>query len=153
MKLKRILLGIAALVISGAAVAQNTLPPFITGANNENRQSIFEVGYLRILRNQTLTALAGGAQAGTQLTTGLNRITTVATGGDSAQLPVLSGGIMVVVINAAAANSMNVFPPTGGIINAGAANAAFAVAAGKTAIFFQAIDTSGATIWYAVLTA
>lgn len=152
MKLKRILLGLLALGLSGAALAQTMLPPYITGTDTANRQSIFEVGMLRITRNQALTALAGGAQAGTALNLGYNRFTVVVTAGDSAQLPAVSGGVMVVVTNADASDSMNVFPQTGGIINAGAANAAFAVAAGKTAIFFQAIDTSGATIWYVVLT-
>lgn len=151
MKLKRILLGLLALALSGAAVAQTTLPPFISGTSDENRNSIFQVGILRLTRNTALTALAGGAQAGTALNLGYNRFTVVATAGDSAQLPAVSGGVVIVVTNADAADSMNVFPQTGGIINAGAANAAFAVAAGKTAIFFQAIDTSGATIWYCVL--
>lgn len=152
MKLRHILLGVLALAISGAAIAQTTLPLFITGTDDQNKNSIFQVGMLRLTRNTALTALAGGAQAGTALNLGYNRFTVVATAGDSAQLPAVSGGVMVVVTNADAADSMNVFPQTGGIINAGAANAAFAVAAGKTAIFIQAIDTSGATIWYVVLT-
>lgn len=153
MKLKRILLGLLALALSGAAVAQTTLPPFISGTDDQNRNSIFHVGILRLTRNTALTALAGGAQAGTALNLGYNRFTVVVTAGDSAQLPAVSGGAVIIVTNADAADSMNVFPQTGGIINAGAANAAFAVAAGKTAIFIQAIDTSGATIWYCVLTA
>lgn len=153
MKLRNILLLGLACLISGVALAQTTLPPFISGTDNTFSRSVFEVGFLRIVRNQTLTALAGGAQAGTTLNVGYNRFTTVASGNDSAQLPALSGGVMVVVTNAAAANALAVFPQTGGIINALSANAAFSVAAGKTVIFFQAIDTSGATIWYAVLTA
>lgn len=153
MKLKRILLGLAALAISSVALAQTVLPPFLSGSETSYGRSIFEVGMLRVARNTALTALAGGAQAGTALNLGYNRFTVVATAGDSAQLPALSGGVVVIVTNADAADSMNVFPQTGGIINAAAANAAFAVAAGKTAIFIQAIDTSGATIWYAVLTA
>jgi uncharacterized protein (DUF2126 family) len=84
-----------------------------------------------------LTALVGGAQAGTALTVGINRFTTVASAADSAQLPASVAG--TVVINAAAANSMNVFPQTGDIINALAANAAFAVAANKTATFYCAV--------------
>jgi hypothetical protein len=86
-----------------------------------------------------LTALVGGAQAGTALTVGINRFTTVASAADSAQLPASVAGTVVTVINAAAANSMNVFPQTGDIINALAANAAFAVAANKTATFYCAV--------------
>jgi hypothetical protein len=108
---------------------------------------------LRLGSNTAMAALAGGAQAGTALNLGYNRFTTVATTADSAQLPALSGSVIVIVTNAHASNAVAVFPQTGGIINALSANAAFSVAAGKTAIFIQAIDTSGATIWYAVLTA
>lgn len=149
MKMKRILLGLLALAISGAALAQTTLQPFLSGTNTEWRQSIFQVGMLRFTRNETLTALAGGAQAGTALSLGLNRVTVVATAADSVQLPLVTGGVMVVVVNADAADSLNVFPQTGQTINALSANTAFAVAAGKTAIFFQALDGS----WWAVLTA
>jgi predicted alternative tryptophan synthase beta-subunit len=55
----------------------------------------------------------------------------------------------LVVINAAAANSMNVFPAVGEKINAAAANAAFAMAANKTAVFY----VTGAGQWHALLTA
>lgn len=86
-----------------------------------------------------LTALAGGAQAGTALNAYVNRFTTVATIADSAQLPAALPGRSVVVVNAAAANSMNVFPKTGEYIDAGAVNAAVAVAAAKTRVFFCAV--------------
>lgn len=151
MKIKRLLLGLAAVLVSSLALAQTTLAPYITGTSNEHRREILEVGMLRLPQvNNALTALVGGAQAGTQLTLGYNRFTVVTTAGDSAQLPVVSGAVLVIVTNADSADSMNVFPPTGGTINAGSANAAFAVAAGKTAIFIQAVD--GGT-WYALLTA
>lgn len=96
-----------------------------------------------------LVALAGGAQAGTALSKDVNRFTTVATAADSAQLPAAEVGMAIVVINAAAANSMNVFPQTGESINALANNTAFAVASNKTAIFFCAL----AGKWNVVLTA
>lgn len=83
-----------------------------------------------------LTALAGGAQAGTPITTFISRFTTVATAADSAQLPTALPNRMVIVANDAAANSMNVFPQTGESIDAAAANAAVAIAAGKRRIFF-----------------
>lgn len=155
MKLKRILLlGLAALAISGAALAQNVLPPFITGADTSYNRSIFSIGMLRLPNlNNALTALVGGAQAGTALNLGYNRFTTVTSGSDSAQLPAVGGAVVIVVTNAAASNALAVFPQTGGIINALSANASFSVAAGKTVIFIQAVDTSGATVWYALLTA
>ena len=98
-----------------------------------------------------LTALAGGAQAGTPLREGINRVTTVATAADSSQLPSTQDvtGEDLIVINAAAANSMNVYPATGEKINALAANAAFAMAANKAALFV----ITGAGQWHAILTA
>jgi hypothetical protein len=53
------------------------------------------------------------------------------------------------VVNAAAANSMNVFPAVGEKINALAANAAFAVAANKVAVFY----VTGPGQWHSLLTA
>jgi hypothetical protein len=76
-------------------------------------------------------AQAGGAQAGTPITASMARFTTVATAGDSAQLPVGVSGREITVTNATA-TSMNVFGQTGDVINALSANTAFAVAAGKT---------------------
>lgn len=82
-----------------------------------------------------LVAFAGGGQAnGTKITTQMARFTTVATIADSATLPAAVPGMSYTVSNAAA-NSMNVFPATGEIINALAANAAFAVAGAKTCEF------------------
>ena len=96
-----------------------------------------------------MTALSGGAQAGTALKASLNRFVTVAAGGDSAQLGVSAGGIQVIVANAHATNAMNVFPQTGDKINALAANAAFSVPAGKTCSFY----CMGAGTWHSLLSA
>ena len=98
-----------------------------------------------------ITALAGGGQANAiAVTAQVNRVTTVATAADSIKLPpAVPGQWPIVIINAAAANSMNVFPSTGDAINALSANTAFAMAANTTAIFFCAV----AGTWNSVLTA
>lgn len=104
---------------------------------------------LNISSVDALTARAGGGQAlGTALTEAFNRVTTVATIADSVKLPAAKAGMWVVAINAAA-NSMNVFPSTGETINAGAADAAFAVAGGKTVLFVCANNGK----WYGILSA
>jgi len=96
-----------------------------------------------------LTAHAGGGQgSATAITTMMSRFTTVATIADSAILPTGVAGMNLTVINATA-NSMNVFPDTGSTINGGAANAAYALAGGKTAIFY----TTVAGAWHAILSA
>jgi len=97
----------------------------------------------------SLTAHAGGGQgSATPLTAMMNRVTTVATTADSVILPTGVAGMSIVVINAAS-NSMNVYPDTGSTIDAGSANAAKAVAGGKTATFF----TTVAGAWHSILTA
>lgn len=97
-----------------------------------------------------MVALAGGAQAGTAIKSMINRFITVVTAADSAQLPVSAPGIgPITVVNAAAANAMNVFPQVGDAINAIAANGAFSVPAGKTATF----TCTSAGRWHSVLSA
>lgn len=97
-----------------------------------------------------LTAHAGGGQgSATPLTAAINRVTTVATAADSVVLPASSAGLSLTVINAAAANSMNVFPASGEAINALSANTAFAIAAGKAVEFY--CTNSGQ--WHTILSA
>ena len=97
-----------------------------------------------------ITAHAGGGQAlATQLTTLLNRVTTVATAADSVKLPVAVGGIGGLTVANSTANACAVFPSTGDQINGAGANAVFSVPAGKTATF----NAMGTLNWHAVLTA
>lgn len=107
---------------------------------------------IRFASQDNITAKAGGGQ---QTNTPLNasislhRITTVANANDSVTLPPALAGSLYVLTNAAAANSMNVFPSKGDSINALGANNAFAMAAGKVAIFICV--TAGQ--WHSILTA
>lgn len=97
-----------------------------------------------------LTAHAGGGQGSAlPLTSSINRITTVGTAADSVALPASQPGMQITVYNAAASNSANVFPASGDAINALGANAAFALAAGKNAVFGCAV----AGQWHAILSA
>lgn len=97
---------------------------------------LFTTGTLYRSFTDGLVALAGGGQAGaTPITTGLTTAGTVATAGDSVLLPSAAPGAHPLVANAGA-NSLNVFPAIGEVIGAGAANAAFAIPAGKAAQFF-----------------
>lgn len=66
-------------------------------------------GLLYESETDNITAHAGGGQASaTALTTELNRVTTVATAGDSVKLPVSAPGLTIIVINHGA-NSMQVY--------------------------------------------
>jgi hypothetical protein len=106
-------------------------------------------GHIKFSVKNGIVAFAGGGQANaTVLPADINRVSTVATAADSTKLPKAVPGLDVTVYNAGA-NSMNVFPLTGDNINALAANAAFAVAAGKNVQFGCAV----AGTWHAILSA
>ena len=83
-----------------------------------------------------ITAYAGGGQANAVLLTGNRcRVTTVGSAGDSVKFPPGLVSNKVLVMNSAAANSMNVFPATGEQINDGGANVQVAHLAGKLALY------------------
>ena len=97
-----------------------------------------------------VTAAVGSSQAtGVAVTAAITRVTTVGTAGDALTLPKAAPGLQLVVINAAAANSMDVFPAVGDAINALSADAALAVAANKTVLLVCAV----AGFWNAIVTA
>lgn len=97
-----------------------------------------------------VTASTGSTQAtGVPVTTAITRVTTVAVAGDALTLPPAVPGMSLVVINAAAANSMDVFPAVGNSINALSGDAALAVAANKTVLLVCAV----AGVWNAIVTA
>lgn len=81
-------------------------------------------------------AAAGATQATAAQATGDNIIVTSAAAGTGIILagPAFSAGDSVQVANLGA-NAVLVYPPSGGVINALAANAGFSVAAGKVAMF------------------
>src|ERR1700746_1852287 len=98
-----------------------------------------------------IVAKAGGGQPPTSpLNVGitLHRIVTVANANDSVTLPPSRGGAFYIVANAHASNSANVFPSLGDAVNALGANNAFALAAGKVALFFCV----SAGQWHSLLT-
>ena len=153
---KRIFAAIIAIVAAGTVAFAVT----VTGQFTQTQNQVVKGAYFRMSTHVGLTALAGGAQAGTALDAGYNVVTTVASGNDSVQLPEcrsqaegLGGlgstdGLLVIVTNAAAANSMNVYPQTDDAINALGANAAYAMAANKTAAF---VCNGTTETWYSIL--
>lgn len=111
---------------------------------------IISTGLLTGSAANALTAHAGGGQGSAlALTKQINRVTTVASAGDSVKLPASAAGQFVVVVNAAAANAMDCFPASGEAINALSANTALSIAANKTVVFFCAV----AGTWNSILTA
>lgn len=137
---------------AGALIAHLGTGQWVSSLDVQNAVNFGGLATNSVVDN--LTALAGGGQTGAVLCSGfINRFTTVATGNDSSILPSPAQGgtvgTILLVTNAAAANSMNLFPDVGASINAGSANAAFAVAAAKTAMLIR----TGSLKWHAILTA
>ena len=82
-----------------------------------------------------VVAVAGGGQsAKPNITATMTRVTTVAAANDSLTLPQAAPGLRYKVINKGA-NSLNVFPLSGDLVNALAVNAAFALATTKSVEF------------------
>lgn len=142
--MKRFLLSLVALAgILGAAHAVN-----ITGSNTANQNQIVSVGYERLSVTNAITAAAGGgATNAVLLTSAFNRVTVVASAGDSVKLPACVAGaanagmsntvgVWIWVANADSTDSMDVFPATGDGINAlTVTTGQFAILAGKSAMF------------------
>lgn len=113
----------------------------LSPASNVTFTSVTTTGLNISSHANAITAFAGGGQgSATALTKAINRITTVTTTGDSVKLPSALAGETVVVINAAAANSLNCFPASGDAINALSANTAIAMAANSKLTFVCAVN-------------
>ena len=133
---------------------KHTQRPYIIGPLGELTGFVSQTGrettFPAASADNALTANSGGGQANAvQLNYHITRVTTVGAGGDSVKLPKALVGMQMVVINAAASNSMNVFPSSGEQINALGNDTAFAVAANKAAWFICALNGQ----WHSVLTA
>jgi len=90
-----------------------------------------------------ITAFATGGQANaTQLTEGINDVTTVATAADSVKYPAAVAGLFVIVKNSDA-NAMDLFPASGDSINGLAVDTAISVPGGSVVIAF----CRDATVW------
>ena len=110
----------------------------------------YSQGYTTETALNGITAHAGGGQSSaTPLPAMINRVTTVASAGDSVLLPASAPGMELTVVNATATNAMNVFPNGTDAINALSASTAFSVAAGKTATFY----CTNAGQWHSILSA
>lgn len=118
-----------------------------TGVSDSN--PLFQTLRLAVLDG--IKALAGGGQSQNPIDGSYSafRVTTVATGNDSVTLPAAKPGLILALTNAAASNSMNVFPLKGDSINALGVNTAFAMAANKVALFICLATGQ----WHSILTA
>ncbi len=87
---------------------------------------------------------------GTPLTTAYNIVTTsTATTADGVRLPASKPAGCVVKVHNASANTIEVFPPTGGTINGGSVDASVTIATTKTRDFYN----TTALTWFSSLSA
>lgn len=99
-----------------------------------------------VIDSITAAVSAAGTTQGTAtgLVSNINNVTVVATGATGVRLPTAVAGMRILVRNSDSADTLSIYPATGGTINALAANAAFTLAAGST-IELMATTT---TQWY-----
>jgi hypothetical protein len=88
---------------------------------------------------------AGATQAtATALVSNINNVTVVAAAADGVRLPTAVAGMRILVRNSDALDTLNIYPATGGQINALGANAASTLAAGLTVELMATTTTQ----WY-----
>jgi hypothetical protein len=147
MKFKRIIFGLLALSLSGAAVAQTVLNPSLTGTQEISKDMIDHVGMIRLGRAESLTATASGTLASsTVLAKGMNIVTTVTTTNDAFTLPTLTGSVQVTIVNNGA-NTLRVYPNVStGQIDTGGAGTPKTLAANKMMTLTQGQQG----LWYSV---
>lgn len=106
--------------------------------NTPGAEGLIDLQSLTKNKTETgITAFATGGQANaTQLAATNNKVTVVATIGDSVKLPVAQVGMVIIVQNAAA-NSLDLFPASGGEIDGAGVDTAVALAGG---IFFRLVS-------------
>lgn len=148
------------LLVASQFNAASTVPCDTQYPSGSNPQSgNVPIGLLTSWLNVTdnLTAHAGGTQAAAlALGYGLQIVRTVASGSDSVKLPPAVQGLVVFVMNLAAANSMQVFGSGVDTINAVATATGVAQAAGKVGIYIADSGTGSATVagnWTRLLSA
>ncbi len=89
---------------------------------------------------------AAGTTQGTAtaLVSNINNVTVVTTAAAGVILPTAVAGMRILVRNSDSADTLSIYPATGGTINALSANAAFTLAAGST----TELMATTATQWY-----
>ena len=88
---------------------------------------------------------AGTAQGtATALVSNINNVTVVTAAAAGVRLPTAVAGMRILIRNSDSADTLNIYPATGGTINALAANAAFTLTAGST----TELMATTATQWY-----
>lgn len=99
------------------------------------------------IRSITTGITAAGSAQGTAtgLTKEINVVSTVSSGANGVVLPTAVAG-MVLIVNNTSANTLNVYPATGGAVNSGSTNAAYSHTSGASIQYYATSSTQ----WYTV---
>jgi hypothetical protein len=75
--------------------------------------TVYPIGQVRTFETEVAAGAGGTQDAATPLTAAFNRVTVVASDGDSVALPPAVGGQLLAIVNTDASNSVNVWPAIG----------------------------------------
>ena len=117
--------------------------PMISVDAGGNIQFAASGGFVEYGVTTAITAAGSTQGTATALTRPINVISTVASGANGIILPTVPAGARIVIVNTSA-NALNVYPPSGAVVNSAATNAAYSQPAGAR---LEYISTS-TTQWY-----
>jgi hypothetical protein len=117
--------------------------PMISVDAGGNIQFAASGGFVEYGVTTGITAAGSTQGTATTLTRPINVISTVASGANGIILPTVPAGARILIVNTSA-NSLNVYPPSGAVVNSGSTNAAYSQPAGAR---LEYISTS-TTQWY-----
>ena len=125
--------------LSGSTTAIN-IGSAVSGATSTTTLSGLVVNSI-----SAAVSAAGTTQgAATALVSNINNVTVVTAAAAGVRLPTAVAGMRILIRNSDSADTLSIYPATGGTINALAANAAFTLAAGAT----TELMATTATQWY-----
>jgi hypothetical protein len=117
--------------------------PMISVDAGGNIQFAASGGFVEYGVTTAITAAGSTQGTATALTRPINVISTVSSGANGIILPTVPAGARIVIVNTSA-NALNVYPPSGAVVNSAATNAAYSQPAGAR---LEYISTS-TTQWY-----
>jgi hypothetical protein len=117
--------------------------PMISVDAGGNIQFAASGGFVEYGVTTAITAAGSTQGTATALTRPINVISTVSSGANGIILPTVPAGARILIVNTSA-NSLNVYPPSGAVVNSAATNAAYSQPAGAR---LEYISTS-TTQWY-----
>lgn len=140
-------LGTAGLIIATGNITGGNLVTggVVAATGNVSGGNLVATSYH--IRSITTGITAAGSTQGTAtaLTKEINVVSTVSSGANGVVLPTAVAGI-VLIVNNTSANTLNVYPATGGAVNSGSTNTAYSHVSGASIQYYA---TSG-TQWYTV---